>query len=327
MKAIVFDKIGDPQDVLQLRDIPIPQPGDNEVLLRMVSASVNPGDFLFIQNLYPEPKKPKFPAQIAGNHGAGIVEAAGRDVKIPPGTLVAFSYYKTWAEYAVVPQEWLIPLPADYPMGKAGQLVNPVSGWDLLKMAKVAAGQWLVVTAGNSATAVIVAQFAQLQGIKVISVVRRESPAIPLQKMGTTTIIDLSKLQGPIRDEVMKITGGIGIHGFVDNVGGPVTGELIRSMAPGGNIVINGAMSAEVFHLHNFDILLKGLQVQAHFYRFFFTPPRPEDKDELQEIIRITGATDFVLPVGGTHSLDDFKTAVAETIHQPEKGKHFFVPR
>ena len=80
MKAIVFDEIGSPRDVLYLDDVPPPPIGDGEVLVRMVSASVNPGDFLFIQNLYPEPKKPHFPRQIAGNHGAGIIELVGTNV-------------------------------------------------------------------------------------------------------------------------------------------------------------------------------------------------------------------------------------------------------
>ena len=51
MKAIVFDTIGSPRDVLYLDDIRLPRVGDDEVLVRMVSASINPGDFLFIENL------------------------------------------------------------------------------------------------------------------------------------------------------------------------------------------------------------------------------------------------------------------------------------
>src|SRR5882757_471405 len=124
MKAIVFDEIGSPLDVLYLADIPVPQIKDREVLVRMVSASVNPGDFLFIQNLYPEPKKPRFPRQIAGNHGAGIIEKVGAKVTLKPGTLVAFSYYNTWAAFAAVPAEWLIPLPDNYSTERAGQLMN-----------------------------------------------------------------------------------------------------------------------------------------------------------------------------------------------------------
>ena len=104
MKAIVFDKIGSPAEVLQIREVPAPELGDHDVLVRMVAASVNPGDFLFIENLYPEPKKPALPGQIAGNHGAGVIVEAGKGVALKVGTLVAFSYYNAWAEYAAVPR-------------------------------------------------------------------------------------------------------------------------------------------------------------------------------------------------------------------------------
>jgi NADPH:quinone reductase-like Zn-dependent oxidoreductase len=78
MKAIVFDRIGPPLEVLQLRDVPVPEIRDNEVLVKMTAVSINPGDFLFIQNLYPDPKKPHFPQQIAGNHGVdGVIDCVG----------------------------------------------------------------------------------------------------------------------------------------------------------------------------------------------------------------------------------------------------------
>lgn len=78
MKAVVFDQIGPPVDVLRLANVEIPRIRENEVLVRMLAAPINPGDFLFIQNLYTEPKKPPFPQQIAGNYGAGVVEKAGK---------------------------------------------------------------------------------------------------------------------------------------------------------------------------------------------------------------------------------------------------------
>lgn len=91
MKAIVFDRIGPPLEVLQLRDVPVPEIRDNEVLIKMVSASINPGDFLFIQNLYPEPKKPHFPRQVVGNHGAGvIVSVLGDRDDVGPAVARAF---------------------------------------------------------------------------------------------------------------------------------------------------------------------------------------------------------------------------------------------
>jgi NADPH:quinone reductase-like Zn-dependent oxidoreductase len=90
MKAVVFDEIGSPLDVLKLARVPIREIGDNEVLVKMVSASINPGDFLFIQNLYPEPKKPHFPEQIAGNAGAGVITKVGNKVSLKHGTLTFY---------------------------------------------------------------------------------------------------------------------------------------------------------------------------------------------------------------------------------------------
>lgn len=324
MKAIVFDEIGSPRDVLYLDDVPIPRIGDGEVLVRMVSASVNPGDFLFIQNLYPEPKKPHFPRQIAGNHGAGIVEAVGADVALKPGTLVAFSHYNTWAEYAAIPAEWLIPLPADYPTERAGQMVNPITAWDLLVDSRVQPGQWLAVTAGYSSISTMVMQFAQRRGINVIAIVRRSRQKLDLKQLGATAVLDLSEVKDGIKEAVMDITGGAGLNGIIDNVGGPAGGELIRSLALGGQMVINGGMSAERFELHNFDVLLSGAEIRANIYRYFFSPPVEADRPMLREIVDIFGQPDFHIPVGGIHPLSEFKLAVENSLDRADLGKQIF---
>jgi NADPH:quinone reductase len=301
MKAIVFDKTGAPEEVLQLREIPIPQIQRGEALVRMVSASINPGDFLFIQNLYPEPKKPVFPQQIAGNHGAGIVVKTSEGVSLEPGTLVAFSYYDTWSEYAAVPAEWLIPLPSGYPLEKAGQLLNPITAWDLLEDAQIQPGQWLALTAANSSVARMTAEFAQRRGVKVIAL-GRQTPGDP-------------SLHNRIRD----LTRGQGLHAVIDCVGGPLLKDLMENLVPGGQVVIYGGMSDERFALHNFDVLLKIVTIKPHIYRFFARPPGPGDRHSLRQIIDTFGRDDFRIPIGGAYPLEDFATAI-----QPAKGKNYF---
>jgi NADPH:quinone reductase-like Zn-dependent oxidoreductase len=322
MKAVVFDRIGDPQAVLELRDMPMPVLKEGEALVRMVAASVNPGDLLFIQNRYPEPKRPVFPAQIGGNHGAGIIEKAGSGVQLKPGTLVAFSYYNTWAEYAAVPVEWLIPLPAEYPLAMAGQFLNLVTAWDLLNQVDLEPGQWLAQTGGNAAVSTLVSQFAQNKGIPVLSIVRRRQPAIDLEALGAEAVIELESGTDEISTRIQEITRGQGIHGLIDNIGGPLTGDLIRNLAFGGKVVINGGMTPERFELHNFDILMKGARIESHIYRYFFDPPKATDKDMLESII---AQNDIQIPIAGLHHLSDFKTAIARTIQESGNGKHFFV--
>ena len=198
------------------------------------------------------------PQQIAGNHGAGVVMGAGEGVGPEPGTLVAFSYYNTWAEYASVPAEWLIPLPSDYPLEKAGQLLNPDhSVGPVGGSSQVQPGQWVAVTAANSSVATMVVQFAQRRGVNVIPLGR--------QLPGDSSL----------RTRIMDLTGGHGLHGVIDCVGGRLLQDLMACLAPGGQVIIFGGMSDERLTLHNYDVLLKVVTIKPYIYRFFGRPPHP----------------------------------------------------
>jgi NADPH2:quinone reductase len=324
MQAIVFDRIGSPQDVLELRELRVPVVGPGQALVKMVSASINPGDFLFIQNLYPEPKKPSFPEQIAGNHGAGIVAEVGAGVTIDPGTFVAFSYFNTWAEYAVVPSEWLITLPADYEVEKAAQFCNVLSAWDMVRDSGVDRGQWLVLTGGNSSVATMALQFAKERGVDVISIVRNAKQDLDLRALGATEVIELAEAPDGVEARIMDITAGKGVNAVIDCIGGTLIRQLINTVALGGQVTIYGGMSADGFELHNFDVLLKYFTIKPYGYRYFFDPPGNGDAVELQRIAEVSGRSDFRVPLGGVHALADFKHAIDETIERPQGGKRFF---
>jgi NADPH:quinone reductase-like Zn-dependent oxidoreductase len=325
MRAILFDRMGSPTEVLELADVPIPAVGDNDVLIRMIASSINPGDFLFIQGQYPEPKKPKLPRQIAGNHGAGVIAKAGKNVRIRIGSQVAFSYFGSWAEYAVIPSEWLIPLPPDFPKDKAGQFFNLITAWDLLVTSRAKTGDWLAITAGNSAVAIMLLQFARARGVRVIPIVRKSQ--IDLRGLGAAEVIALEGAGAEVRDKVMSITNGKGLNALIDNVGGSTTGDLIRSMSFGGQVVINGGMSPNRFELHNFDVLMSGIEIRSHVYRYFFEPPKTAHLEELAHIARLSAPSDFKTPIGGFNRLADFEIAVQQTLEHAELGKQFFDPQ
>jgi len=137
-------------------------------------------------------------------------------------------------------------------------------------------------------------------------------------------VIELASLAQSVGDRIMEITQGQGVDGVVDCVGGPVAGELIRSLSVGGQFVIYGGFSSEKFELHNFDVLMKGSAIKSYIYRYFFIPPQKEDAKLLQEIAEISGQSELRVPVGGLHPLEDFKTAIYETAEHSERGKRFF---
>src|SRR4051794_41483566 len=73
-RSLVFDKLGDPAEVMHVKDVPVPVPGGGEVRVRMLAAPINPSDLMFIQGLYG--RQPEPPAT-AGFEGVGVVEEAG----------------------------------------------------------------------------------------------------------------------------------------------------------------------------------------------------------------------------------------------------------
>lgn len=324
MKAVVFDEIGLPTEVLRLANVELRDLKDDEVLVKMLAAPINPGDFLFIQSLYPEPKKPHFPQQIAGNYGAGVVEKAGKQTELECGTLVSVTYYNTWAEYAVVPERWLIPLPADYPIQKAAQFMNLITGWDLLEESSVQPGGWILVTAGNSTIATVVSQFAKRKEVKVISLVRSAREDLDLYSYGATEVVELSRPERDLGKLISELTNGSGLNAVIDCVGGPLFGDLSRFLAMNGQAVIYGGYRPERFELHNFDLLMKGAAIKSYIYRYFFSPPSMNDRTLLRRIAEISGPDEFRMPTGGLHSLVDFKSAITESFQRPEKGKRIF---
>ena len=314
MKAIVFDNIGLPTEVLELREVSKPVPAKGEVLVKMLNSSINQGDFLFIQSLYPDPKKPSLPGQIAGNTGAGIVVEKGPDATLAEGTLVAIYYYNTWAEYAAIPEKWLIPLPSDYPLDQAGQLMSVITAWDLITLSKAQRGEWIAITAGNASSAITATQIAKRKKLRVISLVRKQPP-LDLFQLGADEVIDLSITGIDLITRIREITGGAGVSAVIDAVGGPALPELIRSTKMGGKVILYGGMSEQYFELHNNDVYLNGITIESYIYRHFFQPPSPEEAATIREIIDLTRDPSFIVPVSGKYELDEHKTAVLKNFY------------
>jgi len=327
MKAIVFDNIGLPTEVLELREVSKPVPGPGEVLVKMLNAPINQGDFLFIQSRYPEPKKPSLPAQVAGNYGTGIVMERGSGTSLAEGTLVSVNYYSTWAEYAAIPEEWVIALPSGFPLEKAAQMMPLITAWDLVEGSNAKVGEWVAVTAANSANALMVMQLAARKGIRVIALVRK-LPSLDLHQFGAEVVIDLSLDRDSVPSRIREVTTGKGISAIIDAVGGPLLADLVRSAGFRAKLIIYGGLSEQRFELHNNDVYLNGLSIESYIYRHFFTPPAPEENATLREIIDIAGDPAFIAPVSGRYRMDEYKMAVKNSFSSTpgsSSGKGLFV--
>src|SRR5438132_8658236 len=192
MQAVVFEKFGEPAEVLRSCDVPAPDPGPGEVRVRMLAAPVNPSDLLTVRGQYARlPKLPSTP----GFEGVGIVESAGRGLwgRFLVGKRVAALSSPTgsWAELALVSARQAIPLSDALPLEQAAMFfVNPATAYIMTRrVLAVPAGEWLLQTAAGSALGRMVIRLGKRFGFRTINVIRRPEQAAELKALGADVII------------------------------------------------------------------------------------------------------------------------------------------
>ena len=150
-----------------------------------------------------------------------------------------------WAEMAIIPARQARPVPDDIPDEQAAcYFVNPAT---VLAMARhvlaVPRGEWLLQSAAGSTLGRMLINQGRHDGFKTLNVVRRHEAIAELEKLGGDAVISSS--DGPIDEQVRRITGGAGARYAVDPVGGETGTGVFRSLAEGGRVLLYGTLSGE----------------------------------------------------------------------------------
>jgi NADPH:quinone reductase-like Zn-dependent oxidoreductase len=239
MRAIVQDAYGS-ADVLRLRDIDRPPIGDDEVLVAVRAAGVDPGVWHLMTG---EPylvraigfglRRPK--VTVRGRDVAGVVEAVGaRVTRLRPGDEV-YGTCETgsFAEYAAAPQRLLAVKPANVSFEQAA--VTPISGLTALQSVRdcghVEPGQRVMVIGAGGGVGSFAVQIAKASGATVTGVCGA-SKADLVRSLGADDIIDYA------RDEVDR--DGARYDVLIDTAGNRPLSLLRRAMTPRGTLVLVG---------------------------------------------------------------------------------------
>jgi NADPH:quinone reductase len=264
MRSIVFEKFGEPADVLSVCDHPMPEPGPGEVRVRMLAAPVNPSDLLTVRGQYA--RLPELPAT-PGFEGVGFVDAAGPGMlgKFLVGKRVAALNSRTgsWAEFAIVSARQAIPLSARLPVEQAAMFfVNPATAYILTrKVLAVPAGEWLLQTAAGSALGRMVIRLGKRFGFRTINVVRRAEQVAELKALGGDVVI--ADAGGGLSDQVRAATGGKGVRYAIDPVGGAIGAAVVGCLAPGARLILYGTLSSDLLPLSPRDLIASSATIEG----------------------------------------------------------------
>ncbi len=242
MKAVRIHHYGGPE-VLVYEDVPIPEPGSTQVLVRVEAASVNPVDVAVREDRFPTPKKPP---KTLGSDGSGIVEAVGGDVAtVRPGERVFFSGLGvgsegSYADYALIAETQAVRMPATLSFMAAAALgmAYPAAYYGLIRRGNVQAGETVLVQGAAGGVGSASVQLAKALGGRVIATIAGAAEDDLVRGLGADETIDY--LREDVVARTLALTDGKGVdlvHELVISVNLPVD---VRLVAKGGRIVCTG---------------------------------------------------------------------------------------
>ncbi len=249
MRALVFDRFGEPADVLALRDVPLPEPGRGQVRVRMRASPINPSDLLVVRGRYG--RLPTLPAT-PGFEGVGVVDAVGpgwiaRLRRLKPGRRVAVlnGTGGNWQEAVVISARMAVPVPDDLPDEQvASFFVNPATALAMTRhVLRVPSGAWLLQNAAGSALGRMIIRLGRHAGFRTINVVRRRETMDELRQLGADQV--LCSADEDIPSRVREIIGGAGVPFALDAVGGSAGLDAVRSLGVHGRVLVYGTLSGE----------------------------------------------------------------------------------
>ena len=242
MKAIRIHAQGGPE-VLRHEDVPVPVPGPGQALVRIEAAGVNFIDIYHRSGLYPV----SFPYTL-GQEAAGAVTAIGPGVAgVAVGDRVAYTGVPgTYAEFAVVPAERLVPLPAGVTarLAAAVLLQGVTAEYLTASTYPLAAGDVCLVHAAAGGVGLLLCQIAKRRGARVIGTVSTAEKARLARGAGADEVIRYTRQDFEV--EVKRLTGGAGVQVVYDSVGKTTFDKSLNCLARRGMLVLYGQSSGPV---------------------------------------------------------------------------------
>jgi NADPH:quinone reductase len=311
-------------------DVPVPQPGPGQVLVKVAASPINPSDLAFLGGMYGF-KKP-LPA-IPGFEGSGtvVVSGAGAMPRFLKGKRVACTAAdpKTagglWAEYVVVPAQMCVPLMKNVSMEEgAMMLVNPITAWAMVDDARKADHKAIVQTAAASALGKMVVRLGTRFNLPVINIVRRPEQVEVLRQIGAEHVLDSST--SDFDDKLRRICDDLSATCGLDAVAGELTGRIFRAMPKGSRMFVYGGLSLKPVETDPGSLIFEGKVVAGFWVSAWLARKNIVEKLRIARQIQSLLATDLATEVASRVQMQDAATAIQQYMQHMTAGKVLLTP-
>jgi NADPH2:quinone reductase len=242
MKAIRVHEVGGP-DVLQYEDIPLPTPGPGQVVVKAEAIGLNFIDCYLRNGLY----KTTLPCTL-GMEAAGTVTATAPDVtEVRTGDRVAYApHIGAYAEYAAVPAERLVKLPAgmDSHSAAATMLQGMTAHYLAVSTYPLKKGDTALVHAAAGGVGLLLIQIAKMRGARVFGTVSTQEKAALAREAGADEVILYTEKD--FEAEVMRLTNGKGVNVVYDSVAKTTFDKSLNCLGLRGVLALFGQSSGPV---------------------------------------------------------------------------------
>lgn len=240
MRAVVLRSHGGPE-VLGIEEIPAPQPGAEEVLVRVRATSLNRADTLQRMGFYPNPFPDEY--EIPGLEFAGVVIGVGERVRQwrNGDEVMGIVSGGAYAEQLVVHERQVMAVPIHVGLADAAAVPEVfITAWDaLVVQGGLTSGRWALVHAGASGVGTAAIQICKAIGARVI-VTCSTGKVSACRALGADAVVDYTSVD--FVESVKEVTGGRGVDAILDVIGGEYLNRNVSALAIKGHIVQVGVM-------------------------------------------------------------------------------------
>ncbi len=313
MKAIQIEEFGGP-DVLRHVEVDDPVAGDGEVVIDVARGGINFADTHATRNDYlAEQQLPLIPG----------AEVSGRT---PDGRRVAAILGSGgYAEKAVVPEGWLVPIPDGVDDDQAAALLlQGLTAMALVgRSARLEPGETVVVEAAAGGTGGLSVQLAKRAGAKVIGLASSEDKRALVERLGADATVD--SRSPDLKAAILEANDGERVDAVLHMSGGDAFDAEFSALAPLGRMVVFGIASREQREVST-AALLRGSKAVIGFWLAHLLARRDLIAPMIGELLGAVAAGDLEMTVGGVYPLSEAARAHRDLIERRSSGKLLLDP-